>query len=227
MNSNTELKNENKNTNQETLKVSIMKIRNNFILKKIFVNLKRIKQLDIIKYNKILQNRLNFSFNDYKEYRSIYSEIEIELVPVKNNFGNFINIINESEKDYFHIFFNDNPERINIYRIKRNQQVDKIKIIIDYQVKSFSKLFNDCKCIESINFKKFYRNNITDMSYMFGSCEQIKEINFSKFNTDNVNHMNDMFFGCHSLQELDLSNFRTDNVIDMSAMFCGCTSLKK
>ena len=227
MNSNTELKNENKNTNQETLKVSIMKIRNNFILKKIFVNLKRIKQLDIIKYNKILQNRLNFSFNDYKEYRSIYSEIEIELVPVKNKFGNFINIINESEKDYFHIFFNDNPERFNIYRIKRNQQVDKIKIIIDYQVKSFSKLFNDCKCIESINFKKFYRNNITDMSYMFGSCEQIKEINFSKFNTDNVNHMNDMFFGCHSLQELDLSNFRTDNVIDMSSMFCGCTSLKK
>ena len=42
-----------------------------------------------------------------------------------------------------------------------------IKIIIDYQIKSFELLFYECKCIESINFKKFYRNNINNMENMF------------------------------------------------------------
>ena len=46
------------------------------------------------------------------------------------------------------------------YYIEENDKVTKIKIIIDYQVKSFKELFYKCYCIESINFKKFYRNNV-------------------------------------------------------------------
>ena len=42
-----------------------------------------------------------------------------------------------------------------------------IKIIIDCHVESFKELFYDCECIESINFNKFYRNNINNMSGMF------------------------------------------------------------
>ena len=41
------------------------------------------------------------------------------------------------------------------YYIDEEDKVTKIKIIIDYQVKSFKELFYDCKCIESINFKNF------------------------------------------------------------------------
>ena len=40
----------------------------------------------------------------------------------------------------------------------------KIDIIIDYPVKSFYQLFSYCGCIESVRFKKFYRNNVTNMS---------------------------------------------------------------
>ena len=40
-----------------------------------------------------------------KEYSEIYSSIEIELIPIKNKKGKFINI-NEDEKDYFHIILN-------------------------------------------------------------------------------------------------------------------------
>ena len=69
----------------------------------------------------------------------------------------------------------------------------KIKIIIDYQVKSFKELFSGCYYIESINFKKFYRNNITDMSYMFAGCSSLKELNLNNFNTNNVTNMSDMF----------------------------------
>ena len=72
----------------------------------------------------------------------------------------------------------------------------KIKIIIDYQVKSFKKLLCKCECIESIKFKKFYRNNVTDMSFMFNECSSLKELNLSNFNTNNVNNISRMFCGC-------------------------------
>ena len=65
----------------------------------------------------------------------------------------------------------------------------KIKIIIDYQVKSFKELFYKCECIESINFKKFYRNNINNMNHMFFGCILLKELNFNNFNTNNVTNM--------------------------------------
>ena len=73
---------------------------------------------------------------------------------------------------------------------------DKVKIIIDCQVKSLKKLFEYCRCIESINFKKFYRDNITDMSFMFSWCSSLKELNLNNFNTNNVTNMSWMFYGC-------------------------------
>ena len=82
------------------------------------------------------------------------------------------------------------------YYIEEEDKVTKIKIIIDYQVKSFKGLFSGCYCIESINFKKFYRNNITDMSWMFHGCSSLKQINFNNFNTNNVTNMSYMFDGC-------------------------------
>ena len=60
-----------------------------------------------------------------------------------------------------------------------------IKIIIDYQAKSFEKLFKDCNCISSIFFKKFHRITITDMRCMFDGCLSLKELNLSRFSTDN------------------------------------------
>jgi hypothetical protein len=69
------------------------------------------------------------------------------------------------------------------YYIEEEDKVTKIKIIIDYQVKSFKELFGSCECIEYINFKKFYRNNITDMSHMFSECSLLKELKLTNFNT--------------------------------------------
>ena len=117
--------------------------------------------LQIIKYNKIIQKRLNININDYKKY---YETIEIEIIPIKDKYGKFINI-DENDKLYYHIYFNDNKEEIkNKYKIEEEDKVTKIKIIIDYQVKSFKELFYWYNCIESINFKNFYRNNV---KYLF------------------------------------------------------------
>ena len=45
---------------------------------------KKNKFLEIIKYNKKLQNRFNFNINTYKDYSQLYTPIEIELKPADN-----------------------------------------------------------------------------------------------------------------------------------------------
>ena len=135
-------------------------IKSRYILSKIYDNMTKKKKLQIVKYNKRIQNRLNLDVKDYKEC----CEIEIEIIPTKDIYGKFIDI-NKNDELYYHIYFNDNKEEIkNKYKIDEEDKVTKIKIIIDYQVKSFYKLVEYCECIESINFKKFRRNNV---KYLF------------------------------------------------------------
>ena len=79
---------------------------------------------------------------------------------------------------------------------------------MDYEVKALNKLFYTCSSVYKINFTKFSRNNIKDMSYMF-HCWNLLKINLNKFNTENVTNMEHMFGGCGSLKELDLSKLNT------------------
>ena len=84
--------------------------------------------------------------------------------------------------------------------VSENEEIKRIKIIIDYQIISFEKLFYGCRYIKCINFKKFCRINITDMNYMFYACSSLKELNLSNFNTNNVTDMACMFYKCSSLK---------------------------
>ena len=202
------------------IKASFENIKSNVILKKIFNYIKRCKSLIIIKFNKKLQNRLNFNINDYDEY----SKIEIELKILGNKSGRFINIPDE-EKKYYHIYFDNSKKKIKKYNLTFFDKVKTIKIIIDYQVKSLKKLFYCCDCINSIIFKKFCRSRINDMSLMFYKCSSLIELNLNNFNTNNVTNMSQMFYKCSSLKEINLSNFNTINVTNMSGMFDGCSSL--
>ena len=150
-------------------------IKSDYFIKKVFDLLQMKKKLEIIKYNKSVQKRININVNNYKEYSEIYSSIEIEIKLMKNKYGSFING-GENEKEYYHIYYNDNKkEEIKSTYLYENDKVSKINIIIDYQVTSFKGLFLDCKCIESIYFKKFYRNNITRICWMFNECKSLKE----------------------------------------------------
>ena len=87
------------------------KIKSDYFLRKLFYNLLKKKSLDIIKYNNNIKERMNISIKDYKEYSEIYSSIEIEIKPVKNEYGYFININKENEI-YYHIYFNNNKKEI-------------------------------------------------------------------------------------------------------------------
>ena len=200
------------------------KIKSDYFLQKLYDNTTKNKKLEIAKYNKKIQNRINLSVKDYKKYSETFTPIEIEIIPTKGKYGKFININENDENDKlnYHIYFNNNKKEIkNKYEIEEEDKVTKIKIIIDYQIKSFKKLFFWHECIESINFKKFYRNNITDMSYMFCGCSSLKQLNLTNFNTNNITDMSWMFSVCSSLTKLNLTNFNTINVTNMRYMFSG------
>ena len=96
MNPSNELSNEKTDSNKIESKNIFENVKSNYILKKLFYNLLKKKSLDIIKYNKNIQKRINISIKDYKEYSEIYSSIEIEIKPIKNEYGKFINIVKEA-----------------------------------------------------------------------------------------------------------------------------------
>ena len=206
----------------ESKKVCLADIKSTYILKKVFDKVRNYTKFEIIRYNKNLQKKLNIDISQYKKF----STIEIEVIPAENKFGNFINFNNKEQKNFYHIYFNDSVKEINRNYISENDKIDKIKIIINFQVDSFYKLFSYCDCIESITFKNFYRKNINNMSFMFYKCTSLKEINFMNYITLNVENMSCMFFECFLLNQLNLSNFDTEKVTDMSYMFHQCTSLR-
>ena len=83
------------------------------------------KKLEIVKYNKKIQDRINLSVKDYKEYSETFTSIEIEIIPTKDKYGRFINI--DGNDEYYHIYFNDNKKEIkNKYEIDEEDKVTKI-----------------------------------------------------------------------------------------------------
>ena len=180
----------------------LQNLKSDYFIQKFFDYIQKRRTLKTIRYNKSIQKRININIIHYKEYSEKYSSIEIEIKPMENKYGDFININKENE-EYYHIYYNDNKnEQIKSTSLNENDKISKINIFIDYQVESFNKLFYDCYCIESICFKKFYRNNITNMCSMFDGCSSLKELNLNNFNTNNVTNMGYMFGGC--LDELKL-----------------------
>ena len=148
-------------------KIDLKEIRSDNILKLILKILPYKKLLQFAKYNKRLLNILELNINDYKEFSDM---IVIEIIPGQYSSGFIFNY-----NDYHpEIFCNDNKT--------------KFSLIFNNEIQSFEGLFKNCD-IESINFKKFYRKNITNMKEMFYGCKSLKELNLSKFNTENVTDM--------------------------------------
>ena len=240
---------------------SIFNIKSHYFIRKLFEYNKKIKILKIIKYNKELQSILGIDLETYK----YFGKILIELIPHKENIQTFreyckpneeinFKFINYKIEDipYFHIYFNDSEIESRRNNINFQEDVYKIRIVIDRKVKSLVKLFSQISGMKEINFIKFNRYNFVDLSFMFHSCEYLTYLNISRMKTENVTSMHGMFKetsslininlsnlktykvknmsslfeGCYNLKKLDLSSFDTSNVIDMSNMFNGCQNLE-
>jgi len=213
----TEVLRKKKDSNNNNL---LRNVKSKYILMEIFKCLKKKKSLNVVRYNKEIQNRLEININDYIKFSKI--EIEIVLIGGKYYFSfPFINV-NKEDEQYFHVYFDDSEKEIKKYSLGAEDKVNKIKIIIDYGVKSLKKLFCSCFNNKKITFKKFNIYDIEDMSLMFGECSSLIELNLSNFYTNNVTDMSKMFINCQNLNNLNLTNFNTSKVKDMSRMFQGC-----
>ena len=109
MESNNIISVENSEKNQIKSFFKYVNIKADYFLQKVFDNLEKKKTLEIVKNNKNIKKRINICINDYKEYSDKYSSIEIEIKPVNNKSGKFINI-KEEDKKYYHIYFNNNKK---------------------------------------------------------------------------------------------------------------------
>ena len=78
------------NENRNFLINNLKKIKSNYILSKIYYNISKKKSLEIIKYNNKVQNRLNLSIKDYKNYYETFTPIELEIIPSKKNLVNLL-----------------------------------------------------------------------------------------------------------------------------------------
>ena len=123
--SNRESKENNKENESAKPNPITEKIKSDYFLQKLYDNMPKKKKLEIVKYNKKVQNRLNLGVKDYKEYSETFTPIEIEIIPKKGEYGKFINI-KENDELFYHIYFNDNNEEIkNKYDIKEEDKVKK------------------------------------------------------------------------------------------------------
>ena len=94
-------------------------LKSDYFLQKLYDNMTKKKKLEIVKYNKRMQNRINLNVKNYKEYSETFTPIEIEILPTKDKYRKFINI-KENDKLYYHIYFNDNKKEIkNKYEINK------------------------------------------------------------------------------------------------------------
>ena len=133
----------------------LINIKSKFILKKIFALIQYSKSLELIRYNKKLQIRLQIELNDYKEYL----KTEIEIIPTCILNDKLINI-KDNDESYFHFYFNDEKEGKKINELNLLCFIHKIKIIIEYEVKTYNRLFIGCDYIKKLKFIKFNRKDI-------------------------------------------------------------------
>ena len=199
-------------------------IKNEFFIETFLSNVPKTRMLKLINYNKHLQSIMEITIADYEK---IFKQIKIELKLVENLNENatFINRI--EDKSLYHIYFDDSKKEIDRDYIIKGDKISKITILIEAVVTSLKNLFHKCKCLKEIDFIKFNRRDILDMSGMFNDCENVTKLNISKLKTDNTTDMSNMFRYCNKLEELDVSNFVTDNVTNMFQMFSLCHQLKR
>ena len=123
----------------------LKKVKSDYFIQKFFGYMPKRKSLETVRYNKNIQKRINININHYKAFSEEYSSIELDIIPKKGEYGNFINIKKEDKK-FIHIYFNDNKNKeIENTYLYKDDNVSKISIIIDYQIKTFSELFCDCE----------------------------------------------------------------------------------
>ena len=89
-------------------------IKSKYILQQIFQNMKSYKYLDIIRYNKKIQNMLDLTIKDFEIAFKDFDKTIIEIIPVDKQeshikWGN----CSKEEAQYIHTYFNNEEEEFH------------------------------------------------------------------------------------------------------------------
>ena len=213
----------NKNSNTYNL---LKKVHSDVTFKKIMNCLNSQTKLNIIKFNKKFQNKLNIEKTDYDEHFKTIIDLKITklyLNKFKNHISNvpFVDLkIDDKEA------FNENNNNIN--NNLENKNLINVTLEISHKYKSFENLLYGCDFVEKIYFRRINRRDIKSTKNMFHNCPLLKEINFNNFDTTKVTDMSYMFTLCHDLEKItiDPNHFKTNNVKLSKGMFEYCCSLE-
>ena len=177
----------------------LSEIKSKYIIKQMSEFLNQKTFLQLIKYNNQIQTKFDMSIKEY-------FQIEIEVIPVDKPeaINLFINYF--FDKSYYHFYFNDNKEEITRNYFYKQDKVKKIKILLDYEIESLSSLFKYCKCIKSINIKKYNREDITDLTEMFSRCRSLEEVDLSKLKINDYTDIEYMFSECSAELKRKIQN---------------------
>ena len=131
-------------------------IKNNLILKIIIQNISQKICLKLFKYSKKFKNKLNIDKKEYKTYLQI--EVELKLVDKEHYYNDEIKFINYIDgRSNYHIYLDNEKNEIQRNYITKEENVSKIKVIIDKNVKKLNGLFSCRDLISEISFIKFNR----------------------------------------------------------------------
>ena len=227
---------ENINNNDKVTKsYPIDIIRNKYLLNDILNQLTESKKLELIKYNKTIQKRLEISIKDYKE-RYKDTIIDITLVDDFMEDNNLYQILNK-EKVEKEILKKNKKKNKNIDKNKnenenkiKNEIKNKTKFIVYYYKDGAIKEYKNAyflpeKPDDNTNITIKIKKNVKNFNNLFKDCTFIKNIVFKRFNRTNIRYMNSMFEGCENVINIDLSKFNTENVKTMKSMFYVCKKL--
>ena len=160
---------------------------------------------------KIKEKINNINDGSYKEYKDLYSSIDIIYSCPPNK---PIQLFDQE-------FVINNKD---ICKIKYGQNNDFMDII---QYMPYNKLSLEDRAKGEFTIQLIGINKVTNMMHMFRRCENLKKLpNISKIDTSHVINMRAMFEECNNLEFPDLSSWNVENVEIMRGFFYSCWNLK-
>ena len=202
-------------------------------------NYHKIKNLDGIAYNKIINNIK--SFLDYKikdKFKYLierffsknipYNQIELSYTPKPLKPFQLFNeeFVNQNKEKCYLIIEDKIMELCQSYEYKSKSSSEfKINFIALEPITDMKNMFFDCDLLNSFVSYNFDTSKVSDMSNMFRRCKKLINVKGIK-DTSNVTNMNSMFRECGSLTCINnISNWNLSKVKDISYMFYQCSKL--
>ena len=216
-----EIKEEEENPNQITIKLKVTKL-----------DINRNRDIYFLECNYYYVNNIKTDFDkENEEIKTLNDEnTKIYLDDKPISFCKFFKPTKEGEYKIKIIFKNKILKDCSyLFRNCLNIKSIDLSSFDSSEVNNMNYMFGKCFNLEEINLNNFNTEKVTNMSHCFNKCKLLKKITLpSSFNTKNVQNMEFMFHSCENLEELIFPNkFVVDNVLNMRAMFGKCKSLKK